>query len=513
MKRTILIILQRSRDLICNDSYIFNIMSLIAVSIIIYKFIRGLSFDIGLLSLIISFVISFAISNFVLDKFKYSENKYIRFIQKFLIYNIILIVVSFVFFYVLNIFNLISTVHCCSNTELNKEIKDKELVVFTSSTDQSGKKIYNLKMDGEFFDNGVKNIGVLTDTAVDKIVPNLGIGAAAGTAAAAAIKSTAGMPLGPRLITVGGNVLTTAATTKIGMEIGSAIVQHSDITEMIKNSPHADPQHDRIPSPDSSIINSPLENDIFSPLQDLLLWSFVLDIFILILLTGILLIIFNRYITKYNLNFINSTIIKYMPIKIRNWFNKSTDTGIDYNNKLVLFIFIINTIVLFFVVFLKLLIISTLWVDIDSFIMGHNYIHGKESSIILFMSSAYKYRFINTHNFIRYFNSQNNKDLNTSNNSLNKMSIVNSEKFSRKDMLDIYSYGITNPDKIKDQPEFLEIIEVLSKRITRSNTKLLGGYKEVAFFREIIFLEDKIEIDEDLNQDHVLNEEYEIYNM
>ena len=47
-----------------------------------------------------------------------------------------------------------------------------------------------------------------------------------------------------------------------------------------------------------------------------------------------------------------------MPIKIRNWFNKSTDTGIDYNNKLVLFIFIINTIVLFFVVFLKLLIIS-----------------------------------------------------------------------------------------------------------------------------------------------------------
>ena len=125
-------------------------------------------------------------------------------------------------------------------------------------------------MDGEFFDNGVKNIGVLTDTAVDKIVPNLGIGAAAGTAAAAAIKSTAGMPLGPRLITVGGNVLTTAATTKIGMEIGSAIVQHSDITEMIKNSPHADPQHDRIPSPDSSIINSPLENDIFSPLQDLL---------------------------------------------------------------------------------------------------------------------------------------------------------------------------------------------------------------------------------------------------
>ena len=109
MKRTILIILQRSRDLICNDSYIFNIMSLIAVSIIIYKFIRGLSFDIGLLSLIISFVISFAISNFVLDKFKYSENKYIRFIQKFLIYNIILIVVSFVFFYVLNIFNLTSS--------------------------------------------------------------------------------------------------------------------------------------------------------------------------------------------------------------------------------------------------------------------------------------------------------------------------------------------------------------------------------------------------------------------
>lgn len=93
--KNLLFILQRSRDLICNDSSKLNIISLIAVSLFIYKFIRGLSFDIGLLSLIISFVISFALSNFVLDKLTYSENKYIRFIQRFLIYNIIFIIVIF----------------------------------------------------------------------------------------------------------------------------------------------------------------------------------------------------------------------------------------------------------------------------------------------------------------------------------------------------------------------------------------------------------------------------------
>ena len=75
-----------------------------------------------------------------------------------------------------------------------------------------------------------------------------------------------------------------------------------------------------------------------------------------------------------------------MPITIRKWFNRNR--GIDYNNKLVLFLFIINTILLFFLVLLKLVISSTLLINIDSYINVHNYIHGK--AFIVFMSTVYK---------------------------------------------------------------------------------------------------------------------------
>ena len=93
-------------------------------------------------------------------------------------------------------------------------------------------------------------------------------------------------------------------------------------------------------------INSPFDNDgrdgflqlLVRTLQDLLLYSFILDILILVLLIAILVIIFNRYIFKYNLAFIESIINKYMPIKFRKWFN--INKGIDFNNKLVLFIFV-----------------------------------------------------------------------------------------------------------------------------------------------------------------------------
>ena len=86
IKSIILNLYKRFINLMCKDSIILNIISLIAVCFILYRFIITLSFDIGLLSLIVSFVISFVISTFVLDKFTYSEYIYIRLFQRFLIY-------------------------------------------------------------------------------------------------------------------------------------------------------------------------------------------------------------------------------------------------------------------------------------------------------------------------------------------------------------------------------------------------------------------------------------------
>ena len=56
---------------------------------------------------------------------------------------------------------------------------------------------------------------------------------------------------------IGTTAAVTAAGTKIGLDIASAVSKNFKIEEAIKISPHAEPQVDRIPSPD--IILSPLE--------------------------------------------------------------------------------------------------------------------------------------------------------------------------------------------------------------------------------------------------------------
>jgi hypothetical protein len=75
----------------------------------------------------------------------------------------------------------------------------------------------------------------LIKDGIQKVLPNLGVGAAAGKAAAEAIKVTAGMPLVPRMAIVGSAALVTAAGTKIGIELASAAVENiskvNEITE------------------------------------------------------------------------------------------------------------------------------------------------------------------------------------------------------------------------------------------------------------------------------------------
>jgi hypothetical protein len=408
MQRKLLQIIQTLKNMkifkvICNSSFKFNIISFIVITIIIYRFYLVLNFDIGLLSLIISFLISLLLTNFVLNKFEYSKNIYIGFIQRFLIYTFIYIMLAVLLVYILKISNLIPNIYCSSAPDecssiLNGGEGSKDVVKITScsATDGNKDEYYKFKIRKDLFDEGLKNVADASKMALEKIAPNLGVGAAAGSAASAAIKYTAGMGPLQRLAVIGSSAVVTAGGTKIGLDVGGAISKNMNIEEAIKNSPHADPQVDRIPSPDI-FIHSPLEET--SPLQDLLMYSLALDIFILLLLIGILIVIFNRYIVKYNIELINSIIQrsgvalhKYMPIKIINWLNLLNknragiiNSSIDYNNKLVLFIFIINGIFIFLFVLLKIFISSELLIHIDSYINVHNYIHGgkgKESSSI-----------------------------------------------------------------------------------------------------------------------------------
>ena len=80
-----------------NNYSFINVSALIIIIFMNYKFYSGLKFDISLLSLIISFIISYLLSSFILNKFKFSNYKIISLLQKFILINIII----FIFIYFL----------------------------------------------------------------------------------------------------------------------------------------------------------------------------------------------------------------------------------------------------------------------------------------------------------------------------------------------------------------------------------------------------------------------------
>ena len=143
IKSIILNLYKRFINLMCKDSIILNIISLIAVCFILYRFIITLSFDIGLLSLIVSFVISFVISTFVLDKFTYSEYIYIRLFQRFLIYLLFFILSIFVYYSVLYLFDFIPTIYCSGGEDLIIN-KDNVTKIAEVSIDED---MYTLKVN------------------------------------------------------------------------------------------------------------------------------------------------------------------------------------------------------------------------------------------------------------------------------------------------------------------------------------------------------------------------------
>ena len=84
-------------------SFLFFCMQIsIAIAFYVITYLLIFKFQAGnLFGLFISFIVSFVVSTFVLDKFNYSEFRIIRFIQKFIFYNLFVIFISimFIFFF------------------------------------------------------------------------------------------------------------------------------------------------------------------------------------------------------------------------------------------------------------------------------------------------------------------------------------------------------------------------------------------------------------------------------
>ena len=344
--------------------------------------------------LLIITTVSFLIFTFVLDKLKFSSSIIIKLLQQVLFSIIIISLIWCVYYYVQ------TPIYCSTEDggELSKSITEgrnshinnSEGVIVNSNKGEStlvkdgeskdtiriskDNKYYNLKIDKDVADRGFEVIGNAITKGFESIVPNAGAGTAAGAIGAGVYKATAGLPPLQRVGVVGATTLVGGAAAKVGIDIGSAITKHG--VSSIKNSPHADTNIERIPSPDNNFsIHSMLESGETgesSPLFILIRSELFLDIFILILVISFLVLIFNKYILNYNLDLISNFVSKKSK-RLHDWListnikNKSN----FYNNKLFFMLFIANSLLLIYMLFLKIYVTSVLFLNLDEYVQEH----------------------------------------------------------------------------------------------------------------------------------------------
>jgi hypothetical protein len=303
---------------------IFNIISYTFLVFIIYFFIWDLRMS-DFFQIFIFSIFSFAISIFISEKFKFSNNKFIKILQKLVFTNIILALFGFIGYLLdVSIFNII---FCENDDEIELALpetqnpttlaegnikKEKDILHITSNTED--KEYYSFKIKKEVIDNIWEKGTDLIMSGVKDLGPNLGIGAAVGKIGSEIIKHTAGMAPAPRIAMVGTTALATAAGTKIGIELGKALIENKKRdTEIEAN---------KLDTVDISGRNSPTEfdggfihsvldtNEIEIPLLTMVNGLCYLNYIEFILILGLFSLLFLRQSRKYLIRKLIGFILK-----------------------------------------------------------------------------------------------------------------------------------------------------------------------------------------------------------
>jgi hypothetical protein len=373
---------------------------IVVLGIFFYRFNNILTFDYYILSLII-----FSVFYYYLDYSFLNRNSviyqyfYIRVLQKIIVFTVILIsLLFFILFLDIEAFidyypqpnyfagedgvvdgnaALDSTKNLSAetNTSENKKLVNIEQ---SSSTEGKGKKTYDVSLDKEMTDRAMGHIFEAGKTVASKIPSNWGAYSAAGIIGSAAVNATSGMPIVPRAATVAALTLAGSAAGVVGVELGSEAANNLRI--LTEKTTTNNPDSDSIPSPNPEFgPASPLENgDLNSPLENLLAYSYLLDVIIIVLIITLLWLIFNRFILSANYTFIVSIIDKYSSNRFGAWLKKKLAIGNTYNNRFLLIMFIINIILLSYVLYLHISLTSELIVNIDQYVEVYNYLHNKK---------------------------------------------------------------------------------------------------------------------------------------
>ena len=134
--------------------------------------------------------------------------------------------------------------------------------IYSNKIELDRDKYYHIRKDS--IDKVVDIISKGVEHGVEKVVANEGVVAAGGGAASTILKSN--LPIIPKLALAGTSAAIVAATTKIGISIGEAVVSKSLANPSTDVLTTMDPQI--IPSPTGFYVPSFLETPgILSPLE------------------------------------------------------------------------------------------------------------------------------------------------------------------------------------------------------------------------------------------------------
>jgi hypothetical protein len=372
-----------NKYLLNNLSYIFYIFFII---FIIYFFNLGLYF--------FKLFISVVIFHFIFNKFKYSDNFVIKLLQKFILYCLCL----YFSIYVMIFFDLFNTISCDSddeddNEDLNNDRNDKD------NNDDDNNNVNNKGNNNDENKSTSTNrssLEIIADTVV-KVYKEMSDTSAAisagGVAASAFIKSVPNAGLSTKVAGASAIGMGVSASTLVGSKVVGAISDNldykesiKDLEESIKDHPYSDPSHDRVPSPDRQIMDSPLESgDGSIPLIDLLESLVSLNMIELYLIISLILILFNQNIIDLYIKIVSKILNKYISIKyqnkIMNILNISKENNKKYNN--ILLIIIISILILIKLV--NLFVSYHLYDKIDDYILVYNHLKNIDKNSILLL--------------------------------------------------------------------------------------------------------------------------------
>ncbi len=140
--------------------------------------------------------------------------------------------------------------------------------------------------------------------AISNLTGDYGAAAAGGAAAGAMIKSS-GLPAHAKILAAGATAATVSGGVIVGKAVAESIKNNFNISEAIKEHKYAHTDIERVPSPDSTFINSVLEDSEQSiPLIDLLLNLVSINILELLLIIVLIFILFYKSINNFTINII-----------------------------------------------------------------------------------------------------------------------------------------------------------------------------------------------------------------